>query len=161
MKVKIYKDTERFTGAYAIIGGMNEDENTIIVEVPFLPPTDDLDRRKFYRYNIHDIQTGVNQIPVMVQNKDELGELLWEDENKTIPQMVQDTDEGGNPIFTEEPIIESITEWIFDEEDYNTWKSEQEAIVPEPMTEEKLEKLENENMASLMAITELYEMLLG
>ena len=161
MKVKLYKETKRFTGTYVIIGGMNEDENTIVVEVPSLPPTDDLDKQKFHRWDTHDVQTGVNQIPVMVQDKDELGELLWEDEEKTIPKMVQDTNEDGSLKFTEEPIMGEIEDGIFDEDGYNTWKSEQDLIVPEPTTEEKLEKLENENVASLMAITELYEMLLG
>ena len=141
MKVKLYKDTKRYTGSYVTIGGMSEDENTIIVEVPSLPPTEDINKQKFHRWDTHEVQTGTKQVPIMVQERDVNGELVWEDSESTIPKMVQDTDEEGNPIFTEEPIIESITEWIFNEDGYNKWKEEQEAIVPEPTSEEKINAL--------------------
>ena len=151
MKVKLYKDTKRFTGTYVIIGGMNEDENTIIIEVPSLPPVEDLDKQRFYRWDTHRVQTGINQIPVMkdVQATNELGELLWEDEDKTIPIMipVQDTDEEGNLVFTEEPIIQDITEWFMteqDEQDYIAYLEEINNYIPEKTLEEKLLESQNE-----------------
>lgn len=146
MKAKIYKDTKRFTGDYVgEVGGINPTENTLIVVVPNLPPTENLDIQKFYKWDTHEVQTGTIQVPVMIQEVDELGELVWEDEEKTIPKMIQDVDELGNPKFTEEIIVENITEWIFEEEAYNEWVEEQENIIPEPTEAEKIEQLYYEN----------------
>lgn len=142
MKAKIYKETKRFTGEYVgEIGGINETEDTLIVVVLNLPPTEDINKQKFYRWDTHQVQTGTKQVQVMVQDKDELGELLWEDDEETIPKMVQDIDELGNPKFTEEPVIENVTEWIFDEADYNDWLEKENAKTPTLTTEEKIDNL--------------------
>lgn len=122
-----------FSGSYAKVGKVEGG-----IDIPSLPPTEDIDKQKFHRWDTHNVQTGVKRNPVMVQEKDEEGNLLWDDEEKTIPKMVQDTDEEGNPLFTEEPIFEDVLEWIFDEEGYNKWKEEQGAIVPKPTNEERI-----------------------
>lgn len=146
MKVRIDKITKRFTGDWTgDIGSMEPTETTLVIETPNLPPVENLNKQKFHKWDTHSVQTGTTQVPVMVQEKDELGELLWEDEGKTIPKMIQEVDELGNPKFTEEPIYENITEWIFEEEDaYNTWVEEQSSIIPEPTDQEKIKTLNNQ-----------------
>lgn len=145
-------ENKRYTGSYSLLGTI-AGTSTGGVLVPELPPCEDLDKQKFYRWDTHNIQTGINYIPVMieVQDKDpETEELLWEDEEKTIPLMtqVQDTDEEGIPKFTEEPIMEDVTEWIFDESDelvYNNYIKEQAAIIPPITQEELIANLQKEN----------------
>lgn len=157
-------ENKRFTGSYSITGGIAG--GTI---VPSLPPCEDLVKQRFYIWDTHNIQTGINRIPVMidVQAKEpETEELLWEDEEKSIPTMisVQDTDEDGVLKYVEEPIMEDVTEWIFDETDelaYNSYIKEQEAIVP-PKTQEQINaELEADALKTKLAMAELYEMMLG
>lgn len=157
-------ENKRFTGSYSITGGITG--GTI---VPSLPPCEDLVKQRFYRWDTHNIQTGINRIPVMksIQATEEgTGELLWEDEDKTIPVMieVQDTNEDGSLKYTEELIMEDVTEWIFNESDqlaYNNYIKEQEAIVPEKTPEEKIAALTEENVNLKLATVELFELYLN
>lgn len=151
MKVRIDKITKRFTGDWTgEIGSMEPTESTLIIEIPNLPPVENLNKQLFYKWDTHSVQTGTTQVPVMVQAKDELGELLWDDNEKTIPTMIQDCDENGILKFTYEPIISSITEWIFDELAYTSWLEEQSDIITEP-------KLEERNRADIEYISMMME----
>lgn len=150
----LLNEKKRFTGTYSIKGSVSG--GTV---VPSLPPCEDLIKRTFYRWDSHTVQTGVNKIPVMVevQATDEEGNLLWQDEEKTVPTMVevQDTNEDGTLKYTEEPIYEEVNDWLFEEADEADYQAYLKEIARE---EEMTQTVDEQLMDCRICIAELTNM---
>lgn len=147
-----------FTGDYSNTGGIPG-----AIEIPYLPP---FKEQRWCQWKEFTTTVEVKKyLTKSVQATDEsTGELLWEDTEKTIPVMFEIPDideETGEQKY--ELVDEEVykTDWVFDEEGYNNYIKEQENKPDTPTTEQKISVLEEENLSLKLAITELYELMIG
>lgn len=151
-----------FTGDYAYNSGGVPGG----IEVDHLPPYDDIIKQKYCKWIPH-METFSETIYLTKeeQAKDSItGELLWQDEEHTIPIMitVPDIDEETGLQKTEIINVEKeVIGWVFDQEAYNNYINEKESEIPKETLEEKVTNLEIENLNLKLSLIELFEFVLG
>lgn len=114
-----------YTGSYATVGKVEGG-----IEIPTLPPTADLEKALFYKYDYHNI-TVIEQQP-----SDEL-------------------DEYGNQVYEDVEVVKSVLDWIFDETKYNEYLVQKSKETLELTTDEKIIVLQEENELLKGCIMEL------
>ena len=138
-------DLEKFyTGSYVNTGGIVS--NNV---APTLPPTDDLEKAMFYKYDYRDVTTITQQpiTQIVITVNEESGETIETEE----PVL----DEYGNQVYEDIEVIESVLDWIFDEEKYNAYLIQKSKEVPKSTTNEKIVVLQEDDELLKGCIMEL------
>ena len=138
-------DLEKFyTGSYVNTGGIVS--NNV---APTLPPTDDSEKAMSYKYDYHDVTTITQQpiTQIVITVNEESGETIETEE----PVL----DEYGNQAYEDIEVIESVLDWIFDEEKYNAYLIQKSKEIPKSTTNEKIVVLQEENELLKGCIMEL------